>query len=225
VIGQEATMGHALAHADLLLKALGRPADVPSLPLVRTALVALLAAAAYGAFMGSFSLHSPERAWLMVYSAAKMPILIAATGALCLPGFFVLNSILGLRGDLPRALGAILASQAALAVALLSLGPLTRLAYFSGIDHREAILVNAGMFAAATVAGHTVMLRRYRPLIADNPLHRFALWAWVVLYVFVGIQMGWMLRPFIGSPAIPVTFLREEPFSNAYVFLVRLIFS
>ena len=24
---------------------------------------------------------------------------------------------------------------------------------------------------------------------------------WLVIYVFVGIQMGWVLRPFIGDPA------------------------
>ena len=49
------------------------------------------------------------------------------------------------------------------------------------------------------------------------------LWLWMLLYAFVGIQMGWMLRPFIGSPALAVTFFRPEPFSNAYEFVLRLI--
>jgi hypothetical protein len=217
-------MRAALASTDLLIKGLGRPRHFPALPLQHVALLALCAAAVYGGFMGSFSLHSPERIWMMIYSAMKMPMLIAATSALCLPGFYVLSSVLGLRRDLDRALGAILASQAALALALASLGPITRLVYFSGIDHREAILFNGAMFAAATAVGHIVMLRRYRVLIAENTLHRVTLWAWVVLYIFVGIQMGWMLRPFIGSPNIPVTFLREEPFSNAYIVIVKLIF-
>ena len=26
--------------------------------------------------------------------------------------------------------------------------------------------------------------------------------AWMVIYVFVGIQMGWVLRPFIGNPRL-----------------------
>lgn len=213
----------AIANADGLIKALGRPHIVPALPLPHVLMLGLLAASIYGAFMGSFSLHSPGRAWLMAFSAIKMPLLIAGTSALVLPAFLVLNSILGLRRDLPRALGAILASQAALTLSLASLGPITRLAYFSGIDHRQAILFNGAMFAVATAIAHIVMLRRYRPLVASNPLHRITLWLWIVLYVFVGIQMGWMLRPFIGSPTIPVTFFREEAFSNAYIVIVRLI--
>jgi hypothetical protein len=217
-------MHHALQSADVLIKGLGRPALAPALPLRHIAMLGLLAAAVYGAFMGSFSLHSPERVWMVVFSAVKMPLLITATSALCLPAFVVLSSVLGLRRDLPRALAAIIAGQAALTLALASLAPVTRLAYFSGVDHRQAILFNAMMFAAATGVGQVVMFRRYRPLVALDPKHRIMLWLWIGLYIFVGIQMGWMLRPFIGSPGIPVTFLREEPFSNAYLVIVRLIF-
>lgn len=31
---------------------------------------------------------------------------------------------------------------------------------------------------------------------------------WVVLFLLIGAQMGWVLRPFIGSPTMPVTFFR-----------------
>jgi hypothetical protein len=47
--------------------------------------------------------------------------------------------------------------------------------------------------------------------------------AWLVLYVFVGIQMGWILRPFIGEPARPTQFFREEGWSNAYVVVMEMI--
>ena len=50
------------------------------------------------------------------------------------------------------------------------------------------------------------------------------LYAWLVLYAFVGIQMGWMLRPFIGAPDMATGFFRSEPFSNAYIVVLRLIF-
>jgi hypothetical protein len=46
---------------------------------------------------------------------------------------------------------------------------------------------------------------------------------WIVIYVFVGIQMGWVLRPFIGSPLAPTQFFREGSWSNAYVFVLQLI--
>ena len=95
--------------------------------------------------------------------------------------------------------------------------------YFCGVGHRHAILFNALMFTIAAGAGQVVLWRGYAPLIAQRPRHRVVLWTWLVLYAFVGIQMGWMLRPFIGTPGAPVTFFRDEPFSNAYVVVVRLI--
>jgi hypothetical protein len=178
----------------------------------------------YGAVMGSFCLDSPARLLIPLYGAIKVPLLLFATSALCLPGFFVLNTLLGLRDDFREAVQAILAGQAGLSVALASLGPITRFWYFSEDSYRAALLFNAAMFTVATLAGQVVMFRYYRVLIRRKSNHRIMLFAWLGLYAFVGIQMGWLLRPFIGSPHIPPAFFREEPFSNAYEVVARLIF-
>jgi len=37
-----------------------------------------------------------------------------------------------------------------------------------------------------------------------------------VLYVFVAVQLAWVLRPFVGSPNVPTRFFRENAWSNAY---------
>jgi hypothetical protein len=223
----------SIAEANLLLltrtislttRTLGRPELESSAPSLRRTLPLIVAAGAiYGGVMGSFELDSPERALLMVFGAAKVPLLIFVTTLICLPAYFMLNTVLGLRAEFAAATRAVIAAQAALTLALASLAPFTRFAYFSGLDHRQAILFNAAMFTLATAAGQVVLLRRYRPLIARNPRHRITLWSWVVMYAFVGIQSGWMLRPFVGTPGRPVTFLRDEPFSNAYVVIARLV--
>lgn len=178
----------------------------------------------YGAFMGSYHLDAPQRLLIVLYSAIKVPLLLFATSVVCLPGFFVLNTVLGLRDDLRAALRAILAGQAALSVVLASLAPVTRMWYFSVDSYRGALLFNAGVFTVAALAGQMVMRRCYRPLILRNPHHRIMLFAWLVMYAFVGMQMGWMFRPFIGSPHIPPAFFRDEPFTNAYVVIAGLIF-
>lgn len=36
-------------------------------------------------------------------------------------------------------------------------------------------------------------------------------------------QMGWVLRPFIGNPTLPVTFFRAEQWGNAYVEVLETI--
>lgn len=177
----------------------------------------------YGFVMGSFSVTTLDRAPLAIYAASKVPLLLLATSVLCLPGFLAMNTVLGLRDDFREAMQAILAGQAALSVTLAALAPLTWVWYLSTDSYRAALLFNAGVFASATLAGHIVMQRYYTVLIRRNPRHRLALTLWVLLYAFVGIQMGWMLRPFIGSPGEPPQFFRPEPFSNAYVVIGQLI--
>jgi hypothetical protein len=189
------------------------------------ALAVLLAGPVYGAAMGSYDL-TRARAALVVYAAIKVPLLIFATTGVCLPGFFVLNTVAGLRDDFGRAMRAILSGQAAMTLALASLAPITRVFYFSGATHRGALLFSAAMFSLATAAAQLVMLRKYRELTGEperGGRHRLMLWLWVGLYAFVGIQMGWMLRPFVGSPGLEPAFFRPEPFTNAYEVVFRLI--
>lgn len=160
----------------------------------------------------------------MLFSAVKVPLLLLATTALCLPAFFVANTVLGLRDDLRAAVQALLAGQAALSIALAALAPVTHFWYWSEDSYRGALLFNAAVFLLATIAGQAVIRRYYAPLIRANRRHRLMVAAWFVLYAFVGIQMGWTLRPFVGAPTQRVTFFREEPFTNAYIVVFELIF-
>ena len=52
--------------------------------------------------------------------------------------------------------------------------------------------------------------------------------AWFVLYAFVSIKVGWVLRPFIGDPALPTEFLREgkwaeNPYANLFWTAVAFV--
>src|SRR5690606_13683886 len=89
----------------------------------RAVLVVLLLAPLYGLCMGSYSVTSPDRLLMPVLIAAKMPILVLATAAICLPGFFVLYAAAGLASDFREALRAVAAGQAGVAAALASFGP------------------------------------------------------------------------------------------------------
>lgn len=220
-----AAMSVMLIHTEHLLR--GRGAFAPGREAERPwwllPLMVLCFSPLYGAVMGSAHLDSPERVLMVIYSAIKVPLLLFATTLICLPGFFVLNTLLGLREDFSLSLQAILAGQAVMSVVLASLAPHTRFWYFSITTHNNAILLNLFMFTIAALAGQWVMWRYYLPLIRQRIAHAFMLGIWLVLYGFVGIQMGWMLRPFVGSPDLAVTFFRPEPFSNAYVVVMRLI--
>jgi hypothetical protein len=176
----------------------------------------------YGGVMGSYSGIFGQRYLQMVYSGVKVPLLLTVTFGLSLPFFFVVNSLYGLRPDFGRVLRALLATQASVTVILASLSPLTLLWYVSFENYRAAILFNAVMFGAASVSAQLVLKRLYRPLIERNPMHLRLLKLWIFIFGFVGIQMGWVLRPFIGSPNSPVQFFRDEAWGNAYIKLFEI---
>ena len=113
--------------------------------------------------------------------------------------------------------------QPGLAVILVSLAPLTVVWYASSSDYAAAILWNGLMFAVASAGAQVLLRRSYHPLIARNPRHRTLLRTWLVIYAFVGIQLGWTLRPFIGAPGQPARFLRGGEWESAYVVVARLI--
>ncbi|MHC4646159.1 MAG: hypothetical protein ACYTBJ_11700 [Planctomycetota bacterium] len=177
----------------------------------------------YGAVMGSFGGVFGERFWQVVYSAVKVPILLTGTFLLSLPSFFVINTLFGLRSDFAYATRALVATQAGLTIILACLAPFTILWYVSCANYSGAILFNALMFGAASFAAQRLLRRFYQPLIDRNPRHRSMLRIWLVIYAFVGTQMGWVLRPFIGSPDMPTRFLRQDVWGNAYVKIAQIL--
>jgi hypothetical protein len=215
-------MTTVLARADDLLR--GRHwTDGPARSALTLAVIVLAFGMTYGAVMGTFGGLAGNRILQVVYSAVKVPILLLATFALSVPSFFVFNSLLGVRDDFGDAFRALLSAQAGLTIVLVALAPLTVLWYASSSAYHAAILFNGLMFGAASVGAQVMLRRAYRPLIQRDRRHAWLLRVWLMIYAFVGIQMGWMLRPFVGAPNQPVQFFREDTWGNAYVIVARMM--
>jgi hypothetical protein len=209
-----------LREADGLLRSTGRYAiDLARVPWGHLAALLVAGGVLYGAAMGLFG----GRPLQSVFSASKVPMLFVVTTLVCLPSFFVVNTLLGLREDFSAALRGVVAAQATGAVCLAALGPLTLVFYGASADYDQAIVFNGMMFLLGTVAGQVTLARHYRPLLARNRRHRIGQVSWVVLYVFVAIQLAWVLRPFVGSPHMVTRYFREEAWSNAYVVVLGRI--
>ncbi len=183
----------------------------------------LLFGCLYGALMGTFGGVWGDRSLQVCYSAAKVPVLLLGTFCIAIPSFFVVNTLFGLRPDFDIVLRALVGTLATLTIILASLAPLTLLWYVSIDDYHTAILFNGGVFMVATLAGQVFLRRAYRPLIARDPRHLWMVIGWTVIYAFIGIQMAWVLRPFVGKPGVPVEFFREDAWGNAYVVILRLL--
>lgn len=212
-----------LREGDRLLRGRAGEADEVALP-PPTLLLAMIVGGGmlYGAVMGAFGLED-ARPLQVLYSAVKVPLLLAATFAVTVPVFFVLNTLMGLREDFGAAIRALLTTQAGLAIVLVSLAPFTAVWYASSDYYPAAPLFNALMFGVASVSAQWLLRREYRPLIQRDPRHRAVLRMWIIVYAFVGVEMGWVLRPFIGVPNRPTQFFREDSFGNAYVIIGNMI--
>ena len=217
----EPVLAAGFAEVDALLRSDGD--DAAPAPWPRRLLVALGAGLFYGAVMGSYG-SSPLQA---LYSALKVPLLVGVATLLCLPNFYTVNAVLGLRADFPRAVRAILSAQGTVAVVLASLAPITTVLYASLSVYALAVAANGVMFLIAALAGQVALARRYRPLIAANPRHRLGRAAWLTLYIFVSIQMAWVLRPFIGDPDKDFSFFRprDSHFFQAVFQAIHKLFS
>ena len=189
----------------------------------RTVVMGILLGVFYGILMGCYGGISSGRILQPIYSGLKVPMLLGITFLLSLPSFYVINTLMGLADDFKDILRALAAAQAVLTIVLASLSPFTLFWYASFTDHDVATLFNAFMFSIASLCGQRALRRYYKPLIARNSRHRWMRRIWLLIYAFVGIQMGWVLRPFIGHPDMPTTFFRAESWSNAYVHVGQII--
>jgi hypothetical protein len=216
-----------LLYAENVLRA--RPWAVedghPAKKLAQLGLMVAAFGITYGAVMGSFGGVLGERFWQVVSSAVKVPFLLLGTFVLSLPSFFVVNTLFGLRSDFSHSLRALLATQAGLTIILASFAPFTAVWYASCSDYQGAILFNTLMFGCASLAAQWLLRQFYEPLIQRNSRHRMLLRAWLVIYAFVGIQMAWVLRPFIGNPDAPTQFFRQDAWGNAYVSLAHILWT
>lgn len=181
------------------------------------------AAVALGGALHGAALGATSGAWAMaLFSALKVPLLLAISSGVTLPSFFVLHCALGLRGDFARACHGLFAAQATTALVLGATAPLVTFADASIADPYLLTVADGALFLLGVLAGQVVLRRCYRPLLARDPRHRITLLSWAVLYAFFAVQLAWVLRPFLGTEGYPVEFLRDNAFEqNAYVVLLE----
>jgi hypothetical protein len=197
-----------------------------AVPWFRIARLLLVAGLVYGATMGSLGWNGVA----IAFSACKLPIVLVFALTVCLPSFYVVHAVLGLRADFAAAARGILSAQGTLAVALCALAPVTAFFYACGIAYPIALLWNGAAFVIAMSCGQVTLARHYRVLVARDQRHRRTLIGWFLLYAFVSIKVGWVLRPFIGDPALPLEFLREgkwaeNPYANLFWTLTAFVWS
>jgi hypothetical protein len=175
--------------------------------------VIILGAGLYGAAMGWW--RDPQQA---LYVAVKFPLIILLTtlGNALLNG--MLAPLLGLNLPFRQSFSAILMSFAIASVILGAFSPLLAFMIWnsppmspqavSGATYGFIKLANVAVIAFAGTTGNVRLFQLLARLGNSRAVARRVLFAWLAGNFFLGSQLSWILRPFIGSPALPVEFFR-----------------
>ena len=159
--------------------------------------------AIYGSVMGAA--HSPFQS---LASTVKLPLLFLATLMICTPSLHFFNVLFGSTQTILQTLALVLTTITTTSVLLLSFAPITFFFLISSTDYHFFKLLNVIFFIIAGAIG-IMFLRQGIITVTEKDrsegvkTRRFIFALWVLLYAFVGTQMAWTLRPFMGIPSIP----------------------
>ena len=164
--------------------------------------------ALYGAVMGST--HS---LWQTLSSGVKLPILFVATLFVCVPSLYFFSLLFGSNQSLSQNLTIILTAITVTAVLLLSLAPITLFFLLTTRQYQFFKLLNVGIFSISGLMG-VVFLYQGMKVVSNTEAEgattrRWVLIFWMFVYAFVGSQMAWTIRPFIGAPGTNFELFRQ----------------
>ncbi len=183
--------------------------------------VIALGAGCFGAAMGWW--RAPAQA---LYVAIKFPLIILLTAL----GNALLNAmlapLLGLNISLRQTLLAILMSFAIAAAILGAFSPLVGFLVWNAPAMTSDVkstatyglikLVDVVVIAFAGIAGNVRLFQLLAQLGGSRRIAWRVFIAWLAGNLFLGSQLAWIARPFIGSPQLPVAFLRESAFQGNF---------
>ena len=166
----------------------------------------LLFLASYGTLLGST--HSGAQ---MVSTAIKTPLLFLVTLLICAPTLYIINLLFGFNLTFSQSVSLVLMDITITATLLLSFAPVTLLFVLTVPEtYASFVFLNFIFYSFASAIGGGFLYQAVKqiatsPKLPTKPL----LFVWFIVYGFVGTQLAWRLRPFIGHPNEPFVLFRH----------------
>jgi hypothetical protein len=172
----------------------------------------------YGVVMGSY--HGVAQA---IASGVKVPILFALALVICFPAFFIIQNILGSKLKLLPMISVILSGFALTTAIMVSFSPIVIIFLLTGSNYyflqllHILVFIVSGIFGMKTVVDALKFSCEKRNVYPQTGVVVFRFW--LVILAFVGIQLAWNLRPFLGDRGQPFKLFREYE-GNFYAALI-----
>ena len=175
----------------------------------------VLGSSVYGATVGLW--RAPLQS---IFTAIKFPLLIFLT---CIGNGAVngmLAQVLGSGLSFRQTAFAILMSFAVASLILGGFSPITLFILYNApplvsehaiIGHSVMLLTHVFVIAFAGVVANRRLFGLLQKVSRHDHTARAVLFSWLAGNLFLGAQLAWNLRPFIGSPTLAIQFLRDDP--------------
>jgi hypothetical protein len=198
----------SLGTIDLLLRDRGvmlariRTGNVTQILRTMIATIAV-AMAIVGAALGSY--RGDEQ---IAYAAIKLPLVLLGTAALSAPALTAIGAALGRRSRLALDLALVMSALAFGALLLCACTPLIMLGRAIDLPYHRMIMVTVVMFTIAGLASLRMIVHALS--LEQGPGWRSAVVGLCTVFILVGGQLAWSLRPYLVRPRTPdVPFVRE----------------
>jgi hypothetical protein len=177
--------------------------------------------ALYGTILGLF--HSPAQA---LSSAIKLPSLYLLTLLICLPTLYIFNTFFGSNRSLAQHFVIVLSAASVISALLFGFAPVSLFFLITTSHYQFFKLLNVAIFMLTGIIGVHFLYNGIQLISDEDPdgqtIRTRILQFWLVLYGFVGSQLGWTLRPIFGSPNAPFELFRQMQ-GNIYLDIVKAV--
>jgi len=172
-------------------------------------LIILALSVFYGLVMGSY--NSALQAGI---TGIKVPSLLFLALFICFPAFYVIQYMLGSKMTILQMVNTILSGFVVFSTIMASFAPIVIFFMITGNNYSFLKLLHVGIFIFSGVFGMRTIIEALKyscekknvyPKIGIN-IFKF----WVVIFAFVGVQLAWNLRPFVGDRNLPLEVFRAK---------------
>ncbi len=169
----------------------------------------------FGAAVGSWR-GGPQ----IAFAAMKLPLVTVGTLVLCVPAFYAIAAVFGRPWSLRAAISIMLVAGARFSLVLLAATPVVWLSVSLGASYDVVKLLAALAYALAGLAALGLILRG----LGAGPGRLATVVTFVGVFLLVGGQSAWILRPYIGTPGSDeiTLFTREHEGGLAYQLCVSV---
>jgi hypothetical protein len=186
--------------------------------LVRQVLIICLMGFLYGLVMGGF--HSFIQA---LVAGVKIVVLFIATLAICFPSFYIIQQVLGSRMSFSQMMIIILSGFILSFTITLSFAPIIVFFLVTGNNYHFLQLLHVSVFIFSGIFGIRLIIEALKYACEIKSIYPqigvTVFRIWIVIFAFVGIQLAWNLRPFLGDKKDDFELFREYE-GNFYTAII-----